>query len=243
MSLARSERATVFMVLLGAFQVLLGRYSRQTDIVVGTAIAGRTQRASEGLIGCFVNVLALRTDLSGDPLFTEVLGRVREVTLGAYAHQDSPPFERLVAELQPERHLLLTTSYQASFTWQNVLARAGRAAGAAVPAAARGAGDIEARFVAVYARERRDFAGEASQMRRICSSRRPYGGWRDISRGCWSRLQQPRVRIGDLQLLTATEQRQLLEEWNATATSYPQDRCIHELFEEAQRPPGCGAGV
>jgi hypothetical protein len=101
---ARSEGATLFMGLVAAFQILLSRWSGQTDVVVGMPIAGRTHRETEGLIGFFANMLALREDLSGNPSFRELLGRAKETALGAYAHQDLP-FEKLVEELQPVRDL------------------------------------------------------------------------------------------------------------------------------------------
>src|SRR6185312_947221 len=118
LQLARGEQATLFMVLLAAFQALLYRLSGQSDVLVGSPIAGRTHRQTEGLIGFFVNTLVLRTQVRAAESFRELLGRVKEVTIGAYAHQDIP-FERLVAELQPERDLSRQPLYQVAFAWLN----------------------------------------------------------------------------------------------------------------------------
>ncbi len=116
-ALARREGGTLFMVLTSAFQALLGRWSGQEDVVVGTPIAGRSRLETEGLIGMFVNTLVLRTRLEGS--FRETLARVRETTLGAYAHQEVP-FEKLVEELRVERSLQYTPIFQAVFALQNL---------------------------------------------------------------------------------------------------------------------------
>ena len=117
-SLSIREGATLFMTLLAAFKALLYRYTNQEEILIGTPIAGRTRRETEGLIGFFVNTLVLRTEVSGELTFMELLARVRDITLGAYAHQDLP-FEQLVEELQPERSLSLSPLFQVMFILQN----------------------------------------------------------------------------------------------------------------------------
>ncbi|ASS74068.1 hypothetical protein CIG75_03095 [Tumebacillus algifaecis] len=117
--LGEQEGTTLFMTLLGAFKVLLHRLSAETDILVGTPVAGRTQSAIEGMIGFFVNTLVLRSDLSGNPTFRELLGRVREMSLQAFAHQEVP-FEKLVEVLQPERSASLSPFFQVMFVLQNL---------------------------------------------------------------------------------------------------------------------------
>lgn len=117
-ALGHKEEATLFMVLLAAFKVLLHRYTGQDDLVVGSPIANRTRPELEGLIGFFVNTLVLRTRLHAGLSFRQLLRKVREVTLGAYAHQDIP-FEKLVEELQPERNITQNPLFQVAFTFQN----------------------------------------------------------------------------------------------------------------------------
>ena len=118
MRLGRESGTTLFMVLLAVYQILLSKYSQQDDISVGTPIANRTRGELEGLIGFFVNTLVMRTDLSGSPTFLEVLERVRETALGAYAHQDVP-FEMLVDSIQPERDMSHSPLFQVMMVLQN----------------------------------------------------------------------------------------------------------------------------
>jgi amino acid adenylation domain-containing protein len=117
--LSREQGASLFMTLLAGFQALLARLAGQEDVVVGTPIAGRRHPETEGLIGFFLNTLALRTDLSGNPTFRELLARVRETTLSSYEHQDIP-FEALLAELKPERDLSRTPLFQVFFNMLNL---------------------------------------------------------------------------------------------------------------------------
>ncbi|HEX8437261.1 amino acid adenylation domain-containing protein, partial [Archangium sp.] len=117
-ALAQREGGSLFMVLLAGFQALLGRWSGQEDIAVGTPVAGRTRAEVEGLVGLFVNTLVLRTEVGGAPTFRELVARVREVALGAYAHQEVP-FEKLVEELRPVRELRHSPLFQVMFVLQN----------------------------------------------------------------------------------------------------------------------------
>src|SRR5438876_2573745 len=122
-TLSRQEDATLFMTLLAAFQALLARYSGQDDIVVGAPIADRTMIQTEDLIGPFMNTLVFRTDFSGNPTFRDLLARVRETSLDAYAHQDVP-FEKLVEALHPQRTNGITPLFQVMFALQNLPASA-----------------------------------------------------------------------------------------------------------------------
>ena len=114
--------ATLFMTLLAAFQTLLHRYSGQDDIIVGSPVSSRPGVEAERIVGCFLNLLALRTDLSGDPTFSELVGRVRRVALDAYAHQELP-FDKLTEVLNPDRSGGLTPLFQVKLVMQNAPAR------------------------------------------------------------------------------------------------------------------------
>ena len=173
--LGQREGATLFMTLLAAFKVLLLRYSGQEDVVVGSPVAGRHFSDIEGLIGFFVNTLVLRTDLSGDPTFRELLGRVREVAIEAYAHEDLP-FERLVEELNPERTLSHSPLFQVMMVLQNATDAGPRLAGVSVTALPVDVSTSKFDLVAHFADRGREILGSfryntdlfgASMMRRM----------------------------------------------------------------------------
>ena len=241
-ALGRGEGATLYMVLLAAFSVLLAKYAGTEDVVVGTPVAGRTRREVEGLIGFFVNTLVVRTELDGDPPFREVLRRVREATLGAYEHQELP-FERLVAELQPERSLARSPLFQVLFALQNADASGGELAGLrteglqaetdtamfdlALMLAARDGGLGGAITYATDLFDRGTIARISGHLERV--------------------LEQvtgdPTLRLSELRLLDEDE-RQLLEAWSGTDAPYPADACIHQLVaEQAARTPDAVAIV
>jgi amino acid adenylation domain-containing protein len=151
--ISRKQGASLFMTLLAALQVLLHRLTAQHDIAVGSPIAGRNRAEVEGLIGFFLNSLVLRTDLSGDPAFLELLEQVRKVCLDAYAHQDVP-FEKLLEELRPERDLSRTPFFQVFLNMVNVSPEHGQPAGLKFEPLSHGA-EVESKFdLTIYVRAR-----------------------------------------------------------------------------------------
>jgi amino acid adenylation domain-containing protein len=241
--LARREGATLFMVLLAAFQTVLSRWSGQDDVVVGSPIAGRTHSRTENLIGFFVNTLALRTDLSGDPSFAELVRRVKETALGAYAHQDLP-FEKLVAELAPVRDLSRQPVFQAMFTLQNTPQTRVELEGLTltnldsegVPAKFDLKLSVSEPVEGLAASL--DYAAdlfEAATIQRMAEA---------FQRVLEQAVLEPQRRLSDLDLLSHAERRQVLVEWNNTAALEPVSRCLHELVsEQAEHTPEAVAVV
>ncbi len=229
--MSRREGVTLFMSLLAGFQVLLGRYSGQSDIAVGTPIAGRNRREIEGLIGFFVNTLVMRVDVGGDPTVREMLGRVRERALGAYAHQDVP-FEKLVEELQPERSLSHTPLFQVMMAFQSRAVSEVEIGELKV-----GVMEVEARTakfdLLVSLRDRgRGLSGVVeynSDLYEATSVRRLVRHFEVLMKGLMTDANQ---RLSQLPMMSERERQQIVVEWNKTAAEYPRDRCIHEIFEQ-----------
>ncbi|MCA1991121.1 MAG: amino acid adenylation domain-containing protein, partial [Coleofasciculus sp. S288] len=245
-ALSQQEEVTLFMTLLAAFATLLSRYSGQDDICIGSPIANRNRREVEPIIGFFVNTLALRIPLQEDPPFSELLARIKQVTLESYAHQDLP-FEQLVEALQPERNLSYSPLFQVMFVLQN--APMGKLE---LPGLTIAPLDVES------ATTKFDLTLSMSETQQGLIGRLEYNAdlfeattiarmlghfqtlLEAIAQGAAPEAiaANPQQRISQLSLLTAAERHHLLVEWNNTKTEYPQDQCIHQLFEaQVERTP------
>jgi amino acid adenylation domain-containing protein len=242
-ALGRREESTLFMTLLAAFNVLLHRYTGQTDIVVGSPIANRSRPGLEGLIGYFLNTLVLRTNLSENPTFKEVLRRVREVALEAYAHQDLP-FEKLVEELHPERNLSHNPLFQVMFILQSDPTPTFDLPGLRLRLA-----EVDNETAKFDLSLTLGYIGQglacsleySTDLFEPATMNRMAEHFQKLLEGIVANPEQP---ISDLPLLTETERRQLLVEWNETRSDYPRDQCIHQLFEaQVQRTPEAVAVV
>ncbi|MBD2682798.1 MULTISPECIES: non-ribosomal peptide synthetase [Nostoc] len=229
--LSQQSGATLFMVLLTAFVILLSRYSSQEDIVVGSPIANRNRSEVEPLIGFFVNTLVLRTKLQGNPSFLELLSQVRQTALDAYAHQDTP-FEQLVEELQPERNLSYSPLFQVGFTLQNAATQTLELPGLTLTAL-----EIEnttAKYdLTLFVEETENGLTGVweynSNLFDLATITRMAQHFQNLLEGI---VANPQEKIAQLPLLSASEQNQLLVEWNNTQVEYDYDKCIHQLFAD-----------
>ncbi|HKG79910.1 MAG TPA: condensation domain-containing protein, partial [Pyrinomonadaceae bacterium] len=213
--LSQREGVTLFMTLLAAFKVLLYRYTGQADIVVGSPIAGRTRAEVENLIGFFVNTLVLRTDLSGGPGFRELLGRVRETALGAYAHQDVP-FEKLVEELQPERDLSRSPLFQVMFALQNAPQESLRLEGLTLSYLKTESGVAKFDLSLFMADSSEGIKGALEYNTDLFEREtveRLLGHFRILLEAI---VGEPQRAVTELPLLSEAERQQLLVEWNET---------------------------
>ncbi|HEB86841.1 MAG TPA: amino acid adenylation domain-containing protein, partial [Gammaproteobacteria bacterium] len=236
-TLSRQESCTLFMTLLAALQVLLQRYTHQQDIIVGSPIASRNRQEIETLIGFFVNTLVLRTDLSGAPTFRELLERVRETTLGAFSHQDLP-FEKIVEELKPERSLSYSPLFQVVFTLQNASTDTMQLEGIDIERVEIDSG-VEKFDLTVFAHETSEGIRFLwSYNTDICNPDTIERMTRHYQVLLEQIVAHPDTSIADYELLSSGERQQQLFDWNNTATDYPRDRCIQQLFEaQAARSP------
>jgi amino acid adenylation domain-containing protein len=243
-ALARREKATLFMTLLAAYQVLLHRYTGQDDFAVGTPIAGRTREDAHPLIGFFVNMLVMRCDLRGDPSFTEHLARVRAGTLDVYAHAELP-LEKLVERLAPSRDLARNPLYQVSLRFGNTPNPELRLPGISVRRIS-GMRTRTAKFDLAFAVHERDArltvrAEYATDLFDAPTIERMAGHFQTLLRGI---VDDPARPVSRLPLLTLAERQRTLVEWNDTAMPLPEGATIASLFaEQVARDPQATAVV
>jgi amino acid adenylation domain-containing protein len=239
-TLGRQEQATLFMVLVAALKTLLYRYTSQTDLIVGSPIANRNRAELEGMIGVFINTLVLRTDLSGDPSFVELLGRVRRTVLDAFANKNVS-FEQIVQAVQPQRDLSRNPLFEVVFILQGEQPRPPDLPGiqsSMFPI------DIQPQFpdmlgIAVW--ETEEALVSILEYRTDLLSARIASHWQTLLEGI---VAHPQQHLSALPILSEAEQYQLLAEWNNTGTDYATDQCIHELFEaQAAQTPDAVAVV
>ncbi|MCF7958259.1 MAG: amino acid adenylation domain-containing protein, partial [Phycisphaerae bacterium] len=241
--LSHQEDVTLFMASLAIFKILLSRYSGQDDIVVGSPIANRTRKEIEPLIGFFVNTLVLRTDMPGHLTYRDLLKQVRDTTLDAYANQDIP-FEKLVEEFRSDRDLSRTPLFQVMFVLQNTQDRQIKLSGLHV--ACDEIYNETAKFDLTMTLE--DNGDELNlsieyntDLFEPATIRRMLGHYQILLAGI---IANPECPISQLPLLGEAEQKQILVDWNDTAKDYPQDKCVHELFEaQVKRTPDATAVI
>lgn len=238
------ERVTLFMTLLAGFNVVLNRYSGQTDLVVGSPVAGRDAAETEEIVGFFVNTLLMRTDLSGDPTVKVLLARVRDMALAAFDHREMP-YEKLVEELQPQRNLSYDPICQVYFALQNMPTAPLQLSGINLSFAPVYTGTAKSDLT-VWAIEQAsgeieitaEYALDLFSRERI---ERFLGHFQTVLERM---VEKPDKRLSELPLLTAHERQQLLVEWNATVADYPKTKTLPELFvEQVARTPQATAFV
>ncbi len=237
--LSRREGVSLFMTLLAGWQLLLSRYSGQGDVVVGTPIANRNRSEIEPLIGFFVNTLALRARVDARQSFRELLAQVREVTLGAYAHQDLP-FEKLVEELQPDRQLSHTPLFQVMFALQNAPGGELKLPGLQLQPMGGGGGGVERSLFDLLMNvmevdgKLRCVLGYSTDLFEVETMRRLGTHYARLLEEV---VAAPERALDELEMLSEEERAQLVA-WNDTATEYPRAHCVHELFEaQVERTP------
>ena len=223
-----SAMRTVSLTLLAAFQILLCRYTGQNDVIVGTPAANRNRQEIENLIGFFVNTLVLRTDLSGDPAFVEVLKRVRRVALEAYSHQDFP-FEKLVAEVHPERSLSHSPLFQVLMVFHSQSGKPLSLPGLAVQQLQLHDGTAKFDLALVVRDTGHSITGwieYASDLFEPATIRRMVSHYHVLLE---SAVTSPNGSVSSLELLTPGERHCLLVEWNQTEAEIP-PACIHDCL-------------
>jgi len=241
--LSRQEGMTLFMTLLAGFQVLLHRYSGQRDIVVGTDVSNRNRGQTEKLIGFFVNELVLRTEVTGELSFQEMLKQVRKVALGAYDHQDLP-FEILVEDLQPERDLSRSPLFQVKMVMQNTPQETLQLEGLRLEPFDTAPGKAKLAEMFSFQDRPDEFLGTLAYQTDLFRRETMERMVEHLLIVMEEMAAHPERRITEFDYLSGAERKQVLEEWNPAKVAYRQDVCVHQLFtEQAEHMPGAVAVI
>jgi amino acid adenylation domain-containing protein len=236
-TLARQEDCSLYMVILAIWLTLLYRYSGQDEMVIGTLIANRTNTETEQLIGFLANTLALRIFVGDDPIFREMLRRVREVALDAYEHQDLP-FEQVVSLAHPSRETNHMPLVQVMFAFQNTTRLQVHLPGLESEYERQWTETAKFDLILDLVEDRRGLHGVLEYSTELFARERMQRmvGHLDTLFGIVTGI--PQQRLSDLPLLTETEKHQLIMKWNQTQVDYPQGYCLHQLFEaQVERSP------
>lgn len=242
--LSTQQRVTFFMTLLAGFNVVLQRYTGQSDLVVGSPLAGRDAAETEDLVGFFINTVLMRSDLSGDPTVKELLARVRDVSLEAFEYREMP-YEKLVEELQPQRNLSFDPICQVFFALQNMPTAPLKLSGVKLSIAPVYTGTAKSDLT-VWAIEQADGALEVTAEYALDlfhreTIQRFLGHFQTVLEGM---VANPEQKLSQLPLLTAAEKKQALVEWNGAPVDYPRERTLPELFAaQVERTPNAVALV
>lgn len=229
-TLSRREGVTLFMTLLAAFKTLLHCYTGQEDISIGSSVANRSRQETESIVGCFVNILVLRTRLSGDPTLRDLLKRVREVCLDGFAHADMP-FEQVVNELHPERTLNRNPLFQVAFILMNAPQPEIDLPGLSLSYVEMDQGVSENDLSLMLVEEQQRLTGRLtynSDLFEAATIKRMLNHWQSVLE---SMVTDPDQRLSDLQLLSEAGLKQILQDWNETKTDYGHEKSVHEVFE------------
>ncbi|HSU17579.1 non-ribosomal peptide synthetase [Longimicrobium sp.] len=243
-ALGRRHGTTLYQTLLAGWAVVLGRLAGQTDVVIGSPVANRGRGEIEGLIGFFVNTLALRIDLADAPTVAELLGRVRERAIAAQHNQDLP-FEQVVDRVQPTRSLAHNPVFQVVFSWQNVR-RSRLALPGLAPAVLERSPQPSAKFDLSLSLQEVGgrIAGGVEYATSLFQAETVERWMGYLRRVLEAMVAGDGQRVDSISLLPDAERRQVVETWNATALDYPRDLCIHQRFEaQAARTPHADAVV
>ena len=229
--LSRREGVTLFMTMMAAYVVLLHRYSGQEDIVVGTPISGRRRLETEELMGMFLNMLAMRIDVSGNPRFVELMRRVRQEALGGYGNQDVP-YDKVVEQVQRERDNSRTPLIQASLVVQHEARQQWELGGMRLRSEEVDTGRTKFDISLIVKEEGEEMEVVLQYRKQMYEGRMVERMVRQLERVMEAVVKDEEARVGEIEMMSKEERDEVIEGWNDTRREYGESRCVHEIFEQ-----------